>query len=546
MKRGLSFLVFFMLIWALGYPNTEPGFIMPSSITTFASSKVISTTESDNKKLLIWEDSPLTEQNSPHFYAQMLNMQGDLLWKSPTSLSSSDKPTNSHKIVWDDAGGVIITWEEKDPNTEFTDVVAQRIDSSGNKLWGPDGRRLSKAISNKITPFLVSDGASGAIFVWSDSRNDLTCQNWDIYAQRIDSLGNYLWDEEGILISADQKDEFIGKILRSGTGDVTVVWNKIAMQSVSNGGDIDFCYQKIDLKGQFVAEAKFLSLPANSGNYTIAGEIIGDEDQGFFMGLINRESRNLLVQHVNHSQIRILNKQIFRTDTLDSNYYMPDIKLVSLNNELMISWQASSSSLHSDTLQTIHNSEYSILPDSIVSYSSSRTEPDKLDSISENPIIENIFVLNDPQLDRSGNKSLKTDTNAWKEPKEVNYTQQRLRKSEKNTVKLSISTQNTETELSVNSTTTPEERQFTRNKPSGISEICLDKSVQNPPDIIAMAIYRDVNKGRTSITYVNHVDTAQVSASRHVYLNRSVVQLYSAFVQSRPNNLVHIIIPVFS
>lgn len=87
---------------------------------------------------------------------------------------------------------------------------------------------------------IVSDGASGAIIVWTDNRNG----NWDIYAQRLDAKGTALWRENGAAVCLAPNDQSAVTAAGDGAGGVTIAW----VDERTDYGDI--YAQRLDACGQ--------------------------------------------------------------------------------------------------------------------------------------------------------------------------------------------------------------------------------------------------------------------------------------------------------
>jgi hypothetical protein len=94
-------------------------------------------------------------------------------------------------LIKDATGGAIMCWRD-DRTTETAsypeylyDIYAQRVDTSGNILWEANGVPVSTATNGQLSPKIIPIDCGGAILSWSDSRNT----NYDIYAQRLNANG---------------------------------------------------------------------------------------------------------------------------------------------------------------------------------------------------------------------------------------------------------------------------------------------------------------------------------------------------------------------
>ncbi|MEW6686692.1 MAG: hypothetical protein AB1393_10890 [Candidatus Edwardsbacteria bacterium] len=95
-------------------------------------------------------------------------------------------------IVSDGGSGAITAWIDGRSGTA-DDIYAQRVNAGGITQWTLDGVAICTAAGNQSNPTIVSDGAGGAIIAWHDYRSGT---NYDIYAQRVDSLGSTGVEEE--------------------------------------------------------------------------------------------------------------------------------------------------------------------------------------------------------------------------------------------------------------------------------------------------------------------------------------------------------------
>jgi len=119
-------------------------------------------------------------------YAQWVDSLGNAQWTANgTAICTAADRQDNPQIVSDGAGGAVITWEDH-RSTTVDDIYAQRVDFGGNTLWTNNGTAICTEGTTQQEPQLVSDGAHGAVITWTDNRH----QQDDIYAQRVDALGN--------------------------------------------------------------------------------------------------------------------------------------------------------------------------------------------------------------------------------------------------------------------------------------------------------------------------------------------------------------------
>ena len=69
-------------------------------------------------------------------------------------------------------------------------IRVQRVDSSGNLLWGINGVRVTLSETNQGDQAIISDGRGGCIVTWVDTAGILRIN-------RIDSLGMRVWGDSG-------------------------------------------------------------------------------------------------------------------------------------------------------------------------------------------------------------------------------------------------------------------------------------------------------------------------------------------------------------
>ena len=171
----------------------------------------------DSSYIIVWEDG---RGGYTNLYAQKINESGNRLWNVAgiTIAKVSGNQTYAN-LVEDGAGGAILVWQ--DYRNGNTDIYVQRISSQGEVLWGNEGIPVCKAPAGQFAPELISDGAGGGIIVWYDYRSGT---GEDLYAQRVDHNGNPLWKVDGIPVCEAAGTQWYPKIIRDGTGGAIIVW----------------------------------------------------------------------------------------------------------------------------------------------------------------------------------------------------------------------------------------------------------------------------------------------------------------------------------
>jgi len=196
------------------------------------------TTDEKDGVIIAWSDERNVERD---IYAQRIGPNGNILW-SINGVPVADKANREHseKIISDDIGGAIIVWEEEQLNGTW-DIWAQRIDSTGQIVWQAGGIPFFTVSGNRINHKIQRDGEGGVIMTCQDERNG----DFDIYAQRLDSDGNRLWGNEGVIICNAQGVQSNPKIDPEKEKDgVYVSWT-----DKRNGADYDIYANKVDSNG---------------------------------------------------------------------------------------------------------------------------------------------------------------------------------------------------------------------------------------------------------------------------------------------------------
>ncbi|MCK4238870.1 MAG: hypothetical protein KAX33_07100, partial [Candidatus Lokiarchaeota archaeon] len=136
-------------------------------------------------------------------------------------------------------GGAIIVWD--DYRGADLDIYAQRVNSVGDTQWTSNGEGISTASQAQYDPQICSNGTGGAIIAWEDERGGVAAS--DIYAQLINSNGDAQWSTNGTVISAEAQHQRDLQICSDGAGGAIITWED------ERGADLDIYVQRVNSIG---------------------------------------------------------------------------------------------------------------------------------------------------------------------------------------------------------------------------------------------------------------------------------------------------------
>ena len=220
------------------------------------------TTDGNDGVIVTWRDG----RNSNYdIYAQRVDKNGDMVW-TPDGIAVCDHDASQSApvIVSDLNGGAIIVWGDTRNGNDTQDGFAQRVNANGEKLWVPDGVSVCTDPTLQDDFTAITDGNGGVIVVWEDWRSG----NQDIYSQKLSSEGKVLWKEKGIAVFSGEGDQYDPAIISDGEGGAIIVWWDISPP------DWNIYAQRIDSNGNSVWETPnpVCTAQGNQGAPTIVSD----------------------------------------------------------------------------------------------------------------------------------------------------------------------------------------------------------------------------------------------------------------------------------
>lgn len=192
----------------------------------------------------VWEDDRYNPGGTSDIFCQRIDKSGNVKFTiDGIDISTQTRNQRRARIIDDGNSNALIVWEDEQNNWSSTsdDIYAQKVDSVGNVIWAINGAVICNANNRQERPWIVSDDNGGAIIAWEDRRNN-GATGRDIYAQRIDGNGNPLWAVNGVVVCNAVNDQRELRIIPDENGGAIIVWEDRRV-------DRDIYAQKINANG---------------------------------------------------------------------------------------------------------------------------------------------------------------------------------------------------------------------------------------------------------------------------------------------------------
>ncbi len=142
------------------------------------------------------------QKSEKEIYHQLISSSGKTLWGAGGRIASTKKGNKTNPQVLTADSTIILSWTCDLKNDK--DIYIQKFNQRGTPKWKEDVPAI-KIPKDQFGQKLLSDGKGGAIVFWIDRRQESVRAN--IYAQRISSSGKRLWDSLGIAVGSHNNTE---------------------------------------------------------------------------------------------------------------------------------------------------------------------------------------------------------------------------------------------------------------------------------------------------------------------------------------------------
>jgi hypothetical protein len=165
----------------------------------------------NTRVMVAFQDGRDSGTSDLDIYAQKLNLNsGSRLWGN-TGVVVCDQADRQEDVDVIVSGyGLIAVWEDQRGGDEW--VYAQQLDINGTRQWTTNGVSIMSELAGIHSPRVAPDGEWGAVIVAS------VCCSIAAAAQRIDASGNVLWGNFIQLNPTEKFDEIYPRVVPDGTG----------------------------------------------------------------------------------------------------------------------------------------------------------------------------------------------------------------------------------------------------------------------------------------------------------------------------------------
>jgi hypothetical protein len=251
-------------------------------------------TDGSGGAIIVWTNNYV---EGAQLVAQRINAQGERLWSSNgVQVTGTLAPRWCPSICSNGTGGMITAWYEAQQDSDIA-IVAQSLDSFGNIVWAPEGVMICDVPNGQVDPQLVSDGKEGAIIQWTDFRNGTV----QLFCQRVNGAGQARWQTNGVSICPSSDHQYAPSIITSRDGGAIIVWHDFFINDANpDGFESDILAQRIDSSGNLLWDQAGLAVCVADG-YQYRPTIALDTNGGAFISWYDFRSSqfsDIYAQHI--------------------------------------------------------------------------------------------------------------------------------------------------------------------------------------------------------------------------------------------------------
>jgi tetratricopeptide (TPR) repeat protein len=236
------------------------------------------TADSNDNVFVVWSDER-NGANSDDIFAQKFDSDGNPQWGSSDIKVNTDSLLEQAgpSVAVDPNGNIIVVWSDERHGSTNDTIYAQKLDTNGNRLWDTSDVRVNQNTSSctRVAPDIAIDSDGNAIIVWRDNRNG----DYDIYAQKLDSNGVVQWGASDVKVNqyASSENELSPRIALDPYGYAIIVWSDGRNGATTN----DSIYaQMLDTEGNELWGSSDVRINQDAGTYYRSAPRIATDSDG--------------------------------------------------------------------------------------------------------------------------------------------------------------------------------------------------------------------------------------------------------------------------
>jgi hypothetical protein len=216
----ILFLIFSSSGVLFGQWSSDPTINTPICIQADSQKTPQIISDGNNGCYIAWADK---RSGDWKIYLQKINSLGFPQW------TTNGIPVGNIRIqsmqfatTTDNNGGIVIAWT--DFRSGRNDIYAQRVNPDGNFLWGSTGLAICTTVSSSL-PILNILSDNNILVTWEAEITHFS--NTDIIAQKIDLNGSLMWGN-GVTIKDNSESQYGVKVSSNQDGGATFAWYDVA------------------------------------------------------------------------------------------------------------------------------------------------------------------------------------------------------------------------------------------------------------------------------------------------------------------------------
>ncbi len=198
--------------------------------------------DENNGCFISWHDSRGGGTISYPF-VQHVNSDGSVAFTANgVQLSTEMNRQNFYpESVYDAGNNELITyWSQTDGGQSNHGITGQKLDSSGNLLWGANGNNIISISSLYVLPFAVRAAGDDLMIIYEEYTDVV---NTYVKAMKLDTDGNYVWPAEQVILCSVASSKVHSEASQFSDNQIIAAWED------DRNGPKDIYAQNVNLDG---------------------------------------------------------------------------------------------------------------------------------------------------------------------------------------------------------------------------------------------------------------------------------------------------------